>query len=77
MTRRKVVFVLLFLPVIFLCFTIGWSLYRIGSQRKSGRLKTGSTPSNLKFFALTPEEEKEATDKHCESRSGKNGCNCT
>ena len=73
MTRRNGLFVLLFLPIILLFFIIGWALYWIGSQRKSGSPKTVFlTPSKLKFFVLTPEEEKEATDKHYESRRGKN-----
>jgi len=71
MTRRNILFVLLFLPVIFLFFIVGWSLYWIGSQRKSGKNEIASTPNNLKFFVLAPEEEEEATDMHYESRKGK------
>lgn len=59
MARRNGIFVFLVLPIIILLFSIGWSLFWIGSQRKSDKTKKVSTPSILKFFVLSPEKEQE------------------
>jgi len=59
MTRRNGIFVFLVLPIIILLFSIGWSFLWIDSRRKSDQPKKVSTPNNLKFFVLTPEEEQE------------------
>jgi hypothetical protein len=72
MTRRNAIFVFLAFPIAILLFSIGWSLLWIDSRRKSGKPQKVPTPSILKFFVLTPEEEEKATAMHYESQRGKN-----
>jgi len=57
MPRLNKVFLYLVLPVLVLFWAIGWLIYWIGSQRNFGKPKKLSTPSDLKIFALTSEEE--------------------
>jgi hypothetical protein len=57
MPRLNKVFFHLVLPFLVLFWAIGWLIYWIGSQRNSGKPKKLLTPSDLKIFALTPEEE--------------------
>ena len=66
MSRRNKVFLFFVLPVAVLSFSIGWFLYWIGPPRKSAKSKKLSTPSELKFFVLTPEEKHVTNEAHSE-----------
>jgi hypothetical protein len=66
MPKRNKVFLFLVLPVAVLFWSTGWFFYWIGSERKSGKSKKLPTPSDLKFFVLTPEEKHVAKDTHSE-----------